>query len=80
MWRLLTAGIKAMVMIAGLAVAAHWAARREAPAAPAFASVPYRDPATTGALPARRKPAALDQRALQRLMSRSAGEGRAAAP
>ncbi|ACA19163.1 hypothetical protein M446_4833 [Methylobacterium sp. 4-46] len=71
MWRLLTGGIKAMLVITGLSLAAHWAARREEPKGPALAAT-IRDPATTGALPARRRPAGLDQRGLQRLLSDTA--------
>ncbi|ACL56686.1 hypothetical protein [Methylobacterium nodulans] len=75
MWRLLTGGIKAILSIAALAVAAQWAARPEASKTPALASA-MRDPATTGAIVARKKPASPDQRGLQQLMSENVGGAR----
>ncbi|MFE1599140.1 hypothetical protein [Methylobacterium sp. ID0610] len=77
MWRLLIGGIKAILAIGALAVVADWASRPAAMKNPAFAST-LRDPATTGAIATRRKPAALnqrglDQRGLNRLVTDSAG-------
>jgi hypothetical protein len=70
MWRLLTGGIKAIVAIAALSAAAHWAARREPERGGPVLASGIRDPATTGALgsPRKRQPT-LDQRGLQRLLA-----------
>ncbi|WP_407526159.1 hypothetical protein [Methylobacterium oryzisoli] len=65
MWRLLTGGIKAILAITALAVAAQWATRTT-PGHGTVAAIP--DPAVTGTVSSRAKPNPLDQRALQRLI------------
>jgi hypothetical protein len=70
MWRLLTGGIKAILAITALAVAAQWATRTM-PGRGTVAAVP--EPAVTGTVSSRAKPSPLDQHALQRLIR----EGRA---
>lgn len=89
MRRLLTTGIKAIVAIAILSTATHWALRvQREPEAPASAVAAIPDPATTGsitprkveraaALPAAQPEAAadkLDQQHLMKLIAGAAGE------
>ena len=67
MRRLLTGGIKAILAIAALSTAAHWALRSQRePAPPAMASLP--EPLTTGSIEPRRV-----ERPLQRVEEPSRG-------
>ena len=89
MRRILTGGIKAVLAIAALSTAAHWAMRmRRAPeptAAVAVAPVPVPDPVTTGSIQPRKVERAvppvaeaptqgLDQQHLMKLISGAAVE------
>ncbi|AWB23525.1 hypothetical protein DA075_23680 [Methylobacterium currus] len=79
MWRLLTGGIKVIIAIAALTTAANWIALRDKDRAPSPALAAAIDPATTGAIAARKTeaaPARLDQRSLGRLMSEASGDAR----
>lgn len=85
MRRLLTGGIKAILAIAALSTAAHWAMRVQREPAPAGAMAAIPDPVTTGSIeprkvervaaePAKDVTSGLDQRHLSELFAGAAPE------
>lgn len=85
MRRFLTSGIKAILAIAVLSTAAHWAMRvQREPSAPALPVAALADPVTTGSITARKPerpaqeaavmPASLDQDHLAKLMAGAASD------